>query len=111
MIPRYTVTRSARVEGTADAHGNATVSWSTPTSVGVFGWAPPSADREPFEANRSLVVRDLDLYAPAGTGGVPGDRWVVDGVGFVQVGHPEDFTRGPWGWAAGVRINLKRAEG
>ncbi len=106
----YTVLREAWAPST-DAHGNESDGWAAAVSVAVHGWSPPSADAEPFEPGRSPVVRDLDLYAPAGTAGGPRDRWTVDGVVYDAVGYPEDFTRGPWQWAAGVRVSLKRPEG
>lgn len=107
----YTVTRASFTPGTTDAHGNATDTWATAASVAVHGWAPASADKEPFESGRSPVVRDLDLYAPSGTVSAPRDRWTVDGTPYESVGHEEDYTHGPFGWAAGVRINLLRVEG
>jgi len=107
----YTVAHERRVLGTRDAHGNARETWLPPVGILVHGWAPPSADGEPFESGRSPVVRDLDLYAPTGTVTASKDRITVDGVVYTVVGHPEDYSRGPWQWAAGVRINLKRVEG
>lgn len=112
MIPTpCTVTREVYTPGAADAHNNATDAWATAVPVAVHGWAPASADKEPFESGRSPVVRDLDLYAPAGTVSAPRDRWTVDGVPYESVGHHEDYTHGPFGWAAGVHINLLRVEG
>lgn len=107
----YTVTRATHTPGALDAHGNPVDAWSDPESVKVHGWAPPSADKVPGDDNRDAVIRDLDVYAPAGTLGGPRDLWVIDGVPYTQVGHGEDFTRGPWQWAAGVRVSLKRVEG
>lgn len=106
----YTVTREA-YEPSTDAHGSPVDGWGAPGNVVVHGWSPPTGDREPVEAGRSPVVRDLDVFAPAGTPGGPKDRWTVAGVQYLQVGHVEDFTTGPWQWAAGVRINLLRVEG
>lgn len=106
----YTVYREPYVPGGVDAHGDPVGTWGDPIAVAVHGWAPPSPDAEPI-TGRSAVERDLDLYAPAGTAGAPKDRWVVGGVEYSQVGWPEDFTNGPWQWAAGVRINLLRIEG
>ena len=108
----HAVTRAAFTPGSADAHGNPIPAWGTPASVSVHAFVPPGADTEPDDPARSAVVRDLDLYAPAGTVGLPQDRWVVGGVTYEQVGYPEDFTHGPWATNfAGVRINLKRVEG
>lgn len=107
----YTVQRLPFTAGGTDAHGNPVDGWGAPVDVAVHGWAPPSADTEPERANRDLVESDLDLYAPAGTVSRPHDRWVVDGETFEAVGHVQDFTKGPWQWAAGVRIKLNRVEG
>ena len=107
----YTVTRATHSPGALDAHGNPVDAWSDPEPLRVHGWAPPSADADPGDDNRNAVVRDLDLYAPAGTTSGPRDLWVIDGTPYTQVGHVEDYTKGPWQWAAGVRVNLKRVEG
>lgn len=113
MLPTpYTVTRASHVPGATNAHGNPVDTWQAPVAVPVHGWGPPSADTAPADSARDAVERDLDVYAPAGTTGAPRDLWVVDGVPYTQVGHPEDFTKGPWQFdAAGVRINLQRVEG
>lgn len=107
----YIVTRASLIEGSVDAHGNPVESWGASVTVAVHAWAPPSADSAPITAGRDPVIRDLDLYAPAGTTGQPRDRWTVNGVAYEQIGHPEDYAYGPWQWQAGVRINLKRWEG
>lgn len=107
----YTVQREPYLPGAEDAHGNPVDAWGPPDDVDVHGWGPPSADGEPAASGRDPVIRDVDLYAPAGTASGPRDRWTLDGVAYLAVGHPEDYTRGPWQWAAGVRINLKRSEG
>lgn len=113
MIPaRHTVTRAAYQAGTLDAHGNQTDSWAAATDVKVYGWAPASADREIPEQGRDGIQRDVDLYAPAGTTSTPRDRWTLNGLTFEAVGHPEDFTNGPWQVGhAGLRISLIRIEG
>lgn len=107
----HTVSRAAYLPGETDAHGNAVDTWATAVAVSVHGWAPASQDEEPPEAGRSAVVRDMDLYAPSGTVSAPRDRWTVGGVLYESVGHHEDYTKGPWGWEAGVKVNLIRVEG
>lgn len=106
-----TVQRQTFVPGQLDAHGNVRDTWAAPVSVPVHGWAPPRADEEPAEAGRDAVVRDLDVYAPPGTVVAPRDRMAVAGVLYDVVGWAEDFTHGPWQWAAGIRIHLTRVEG
>lgn len=111
VIPTpYTVTREA-YEPTQDSHGAVVDGWGSPASVPVYGWAPPGSDDEPFEAGRAAVERDMELYAPTGTPGGPKDRWTLSGVQYLQVGHPDDYSTGPWSVEFGVVINLKRVEG
>lgn len=105
----YVVQRKAYTAGATDSHGNPVESFADAVDVDVHGWGPPSADVEQSQAGTS-VVRDLDLLAPVGTVSNPNDRWIVDGHEYKAIGYPEDFSRGPWQWAAGVRINLERAE-
>lgn len=107
----YTVGHEAHLAGEADAHGNPVDGYAPAVDLLVHGWAPPSGSTEPFEAGRNAVIRDLDVYAPAGTVVGPQDRITVQGIVYEVVGYVEDFTTGPWQWAAGVRINCKRAEG
>ncbi|MCG7284966.1 hypothetical protein MHY85_03135 [Cellulomonas sp. ACRRI] len=107
----YTVVRLPYIPGTTNAHGNPVDTWGAPATLAVHGWAPPSADKTPSDSARDAVERDLDLYAPAGTPGSHKDLWVIEGVPYSQSGHVEDYTKGPWQWAAGLRINLKRVEG
>jgi hypothetical protein len=97
--------------GPDDGRGNPADGWGPPRRVAVFGWGPPAADREPFEQGRSEVARDLDLYAPPGVGCGPRDRWLVAGGVWEQVGWAEDFTSGPFGFAPGARVSLRRVEG
>lgn len=107
----YAVQHAPLVPGAVDAHGNERDAWGPPVDVAVHGWTPPSADAAPAASGRDPVVRDVDLYVPAGTACGPRDRWTLDGTVYEQVGHAEDYTRGPWSWAAGLRINLVRVEG
>lgn len=107
----YTLAREPYAPGGKNAHGNPRDEWLPVVDLLVHGWAPPSADGTPVESGRSPIVRDLDLYAPAGTVAAPKDRITVLGVPYLVVGYPGDFTHGPWQWKAGVRIHLKRVEG
>jgi hypothetical protein len=107
----YTVQREPFQAGAQDPLGNPVKAWGPPEPVLVHGWGPPSPDSRSGEPARDDVERDLDIYAPAGTPGGPRDRWTLDGVPYEQVGYDEDFTRGPWQWAAGVRISVLRSEG
>lgn len=106
----YTVQRLPWSAGPEDDRGNTTDTWGTPVNVLVHGWSPPAEDLE-NTSRADTVIHDLDLYAPAGTTANPQDRFVVDGMTYDVVGYVQDYTHGPWEWAAGVRINLKHMEG
>lgn len=110
MFPeRFTVSHEVLVKGAKDAMGVPVVTFSTAVSVPVFGWATPSQDNV-LRPEQSGVERDLDLYC-AGAFAGPGDRITVAGVLYTTVGYPEDYRYGPFGYAPGVRINLRRVEG
>lgn len=113
MIPAWrAVTRAAYIAGSLDAHGNPVDTWAAPEQVTVHGWSPGSADATPTEAGRAALVRDLELFAPAGTVCAPRDRWTVDALVYEAVSHGEDYTGGPWpNPVAGVKIRLYRVEG
>lgn len=108
----YTVQHEVYESDAEDSRGNAIDRWLPPVALEVHGWATPASDQETFEPGRNAVERDLDLYAPGGTSASPRDRITIPGEGLFQVvGRHQDFTKGPWQWNAGVRINLKRTEG
>lgn len=109
MRPRYAIGVKAHVAGALDAHGNPIDSWLPAVAVEVYSIGPRT-QIEP-ETGRTLVVEGLTVYAPPGTAIGPLDRVVIDGVEFEVEGDPADWTRGSFGWAAGIALNLKRAEG
>lgn len=110
MFPSpYSVDLLVRTTGPEDAHGNATTTYAEPQRVQVIGWAPATADQQPADDTRQAVVRDLDLYAESFSGR-PLDRVLVGGVLYEQVGHPEDWRFGPFGFTPGVVVHLKRVE-
>lgn len=81
-----------------------------PDTQPVFGWYPGTT--EEVEGRRSTVVADRRLLAPDGFRCGPQDRVrFPDGQVFTVEGEIEDFTRGPFGWRPGVRVNLRRVTG
>lgn len=109
MTPVYTVGVRAYVEGATDAHGNPIDSWAAPVDIDVYAVAPRTSS-EPDPA-RSEVVVGLQVMAPPGTTVDHRSRVVVDGVEYEVEGDVADWTRGPFGFAPGVLINLKRTGG
>lgn len=105
----YSVDWQARVVGPPDAHGTTTFTYADPISVPVHGWAPPSPDQQPDQSDRAPVVIALHLTADDFPGG-PKDRVTVGGQMFEQIGYPEDFRNGPFGFTPGVRVSLRRVE-
>lgn len=112
MLPApYVVQRQVYEPGGVDRYNNETASWPVVVDVPVYGWAPAS-EQEPGGERRTAVVRDVDLFAPAGTVFAPRDRVALHGVVYEVVGHPQDYTTGPFLWrGAGVVVNLNRVEG
>lgn len=74
----------------------------------VMGWGP-AGQSEPDE---DRVESGLLLYVPPGW--VSGPRDVVDVPGegrFEQVGWPEGYSSGPFGFSPGGVVRLKRVQG
>jgi len=104
----WTVDVLRRSSGGTDAHGNPVTSYGDPETHRVYAIAP-GGSTEPFEGNRDAVTWDLDVLSPAPIA-EPQDRVVVAGDVYEVEGRPDDFTRGPFGWAPGYRIRLNRVE-
>lgn len=102
-VKRYT-------EGSVDQYNNPTKSWSAPVAVEVYSIAPTTS-AEPFEAGRNAVITGLTVLAPVGTVIGPKDRVVINSEEYEVDGKIADWSKGPFGWAPGIEIKLKRAEG
>lgn len=75
--------------------------------VAVMGWAA-TVQSEPSEGR---VVSELDLYVPPSVAANPRDVVDVPGEGrFGVVAHPEDFTKGPFGFVPGKVVKLRRVQ-
>ncbi len=76
------------------------------TSVDVFGWAPTQT----LEPNETRVDVELDLFVPTALGG-PRDVVDIPALGrFEVVGHPQDFSSGPFSSRFGAVVKLKRTQ-
>lgn len=74
----------------------------------VITWYPTQQS----EPNEVRVESGLDLMVPPDFGPVtPRDVVDVPGEGrFEVVGHPEDYTKGPFGFQPGKVVKLKRTQ-
>lgn len=110
----WTVEVLPRESDGEDPYGDTVYVYGDPVSERVYGWAPPGmstmSDGTVFDASRDGIVRDLDIYVPPGFECGPRDRVVVDGLTYDVVSHVQDFTHGPFGFAPGGVLPLKRVE-
>jgi hypothetical protein len=95
--------------GAEDEYGNDVEAWSAPDTQPVHGWGPAGSVEQ--GGWQRQVVADLQLYAPAGFRVGPHDRVVVDGRTFEVEGDVEDYTKGPFGFRPGLRVNLRKVSG
>ena len=106
----FNLGRKAWTPGEAtDAHGNGVSSFAEEAPFPVYSVAPVTT-AEP-DAGRTLVTEKLSVLAPAGSTLDPRDVFVIDGTDYEVDGEIADWTKGPWGWAAGVQFHLRRARG
>ena len=111
MTPARTVLVLPHYEGVVNAHGNPARVWGLPRAELVFGWAP-AGTAEPAQAGRDEVTQDLDLLVPPGFSCSPLDLVVIPGKGALEVeGHVQDYTSGPFEYAPGGVVRLRRVEG
>ena len=93
-----------------NSRGNLVDAWDDPVDVRVYSWHVPSS-HEPQIAGHERVVVQAVVLAPESF--KPGDRDKIAlpiGV-FEVIGDVEDYNHGPFGWAPGNSINLKRVTG
>lgn len=95
--------------GATDSHGNPVDEWAAAVDRAVYGYAPP-ATRAESEPGGTQVISHLEVYAPAFSVDHR-DRFVVGGVTYEVAGEIGDWDKGPFGYAPGQVIGLKRVEG
>ena len=94
-----------------DDLGNRVAVFKDPVRHGVYGWAPPRPGTERIVNDVTTEVVELVIYAPnepwvAGVGAQ--DRFRILGRTFEVIGQPDDWNHGPFGFAPGFTIPLKR---
>lgn len=102
----HTVQRIRRTKSGENALGQP--SYVTVTkSVAVYGWYPVSQDERYAAALAGRTVSDLKLLSPTGDFKST-DAVSINGVSYEVDGEVEDYTHGPFGFAPGFVINLRR---
>lgn len=110
----YTVGHRAYIPNATDPLGNEVEAWAAPVDLPVYGIAPGGSEANPEpEPDRPFVSTTKQLFMPlesaANVG--PHDRYIIDGIEWEQNGDLLDYTKGPFGWAPGVVVNIKKAAG
>lgn len=98
--------------GAPDAHGNDATVWGEEyIPLPIYAIAPRTST-EPVPG-RDEVITGLTIYAPKPANFIgPGDRIIIGSEGEWEVdGEVGDYNRGPFGYAPGVVIHLRKAEG
>lgn len=109
MILAQTVTvRTVEATGNVDDYGN-DITAPVDRPERVYGWAP--AGTSEMDQNNAQVTHDLDLYVPPSFTANP-SATVRIGEDWHEVeGRLMDFNHGPFGWAPGGVVKLRRVTG
>jgi hypothetical protein len=109
MQANHIIGRLAYTAGAEDSHGNAAASWAAAVDVAVY--AIYATTSEQTATARQSAISDLTVLLPAGSGFTARDRAIYGGNTFEVVGDLEPFGTGPFSFAAGDRLSLRRVEG
>lgn len=108
-----TVTRLRATAVTDPYSGEATgEDWTTPSTLTIDDCAfNPGVSSEPVQNARNAVLTRPEVYAPAGSDILSGDRLVVRGDTFEVQGRPQDWRSPFTGWEPGLVVPLELVEG
>lgn len=106
----WTVQTRKRVLGEPDRYGEREETFDPPVTQKVYGWGPPGVEDEVFSSNRDAIVQDLDVYAPVEFDVSADDLMIIGGETFRVLGGARDFNHGPFGFAPGRAVRVKRVE-
>lgn len=86
--------------------------WDAATSLEIEGCAfNPGLSSEPLQDARNAVLTRPEVYAPAGSDILAGDRLVVRGDTYSVEGRPQDWRSPFTGWEPGLVVALELVEG
>lgn len=105
-----------RLRGTAetDPYSNEAtgIDWSTPSSLTIPGCGfNPGQSAEPLQAGRNAITTQPEVYAPAGSDVLAGDRITVRGKTYEVDGEPGVWKNPFSGWEPGMVVALKLTTG
>lgn len=108
----HTVGWHTASDAAVDAEGNPATTYTPDldeagTQVKVIGWAPAQST----EPELGRVEHDIDLYVPPNVVARPADVVELPSGQFEVVGEPLDWTKGPFGFAPGIVVQLRRVTG
>ena len=95
--------------GAPDRYNRPTETYAPAVERPVFAIYPATPDVAESLPAGGAMTRDFDVLAPSWDG-APRDHAVFLGREWEQVGEPEPFDLGPFGFAPGVRVSFKRWE-
>lgn len=97
--------------GTKSTRGNVSGTLAPAVDVAVYGWYI-TATLEPAQGGPNRLVADAQVFAPESFKPSEKDHIVLPGVGeFEVLGIVQDFNHGPFSWAPGNVIDLKKEAG
>lgn len=86
--------------------------WATPDQLPIPGCGfNPGQSSEPTQVARNAVTTQPEVYAPADSDILAGDRLTVRGKTYDVDGEPAEWVSPFTGWAPGLVIALKLTEG
>lgn len=109
MFPKNLTVSVRAYSSTVSEFGEPVEELALPVDVLVYGFGDSGADQEIRTTATGLKI-DGDIYADAWAF-APKSRVTVAGAEYWQVGWPENYNLGPFGFMPGVRVNLARIEG
>lgn len=107
LVAARTVTHTPLVGAGENAHGQPVFTNGATRVRAVYGWEPKQnfPDNTPGTADR--VITDIGLLTPD-PDWEHGDVVVVDAKRYAVFGAVEDYSSGPFGYAGGYRVTLRR---
>ena len=109
MFPKPLTVSVKPYTPTETKFGDRQDAWGAAQDVQVYGFADSGADQE-IRPTRSGLKIDGDLYTDEWAFS-PKSKVTVAGVEYLQLGRPENYNLGPFGFRPGLRINLHNTEG